>query len=132
MTDSAHEPRRRSPFVEMLGLRFTSVKDGASHCTLEVCDRLMNPNRVLHGGVVYSMVDTGMGAALHSLLDPGQICATIEIKIVYLRAVTSGILKCESKVLSRQADIAMLESDVRNGETLVARALGTFSIFNRK
>lgn len=115
----------------MLGLRFTRVGDGSSECTLEVNDRLMNPNRVLHGGVVYSMADTGMGAALHSLLDEGEVCATIEIKIVYLKAVTSGILTCESKVLSKEADLAVMESDVRNGSHLVARALGTFSIFKR-
>ncbi len=130
MTDT-QEPRRKSPFVELLGLRFTSVKDGVSQCTLEVSDRLMNPNRVLHGGVVYSMADTAMGAALHSLLDEGQVCATIEIKIVYLKAVTSGILTCETKVLSKEEDIAVMESDVRNGSHLVARALGTFSIFKR-
>ncbi len=130
MTDT-DEPRRRSPFVDLLGLRFTSVRDGLSECMLEVNDRLMNPNRVLHGGIVYSMADTGMGAALHSLLDEGQVCATIEIKIVYLKAVTSGILTCETKVLSKEEDIAVMESDVRNGSHLVARALGTFSIFKR-
>ncbi|HEY7546236.1 MAG TPA: PaaI family thioesterase, partial [Blastocatellia bacterium] len=97
----------------------------------EVSDRLMNPNRVLHGGVVYSMADTAMGAALHSLLDEGQSCATIEIKIVYLKAVTSGILTCETKVLSKEEDLAVMESDVHNGSHLVARALGTFSIFKR-
>ena len=129
MTDSTH--RRKSPFVDLLGLRFTKYGRGSSECTLEANERLMNPNGVLHGGVVYSMADTAMGAALHSLLDEGESCATIEIKIVYLKAVTSGILTCESKVLSKEADLAVMESDVRNGSHLVARALGTFSIFKR-
>ncbi|MEW6213044.1 MAG: PaaI family thioesterase, partial [Acidobacteriota bacterium] len=115
MTDSTQEPRRKSPFVDLLGLRFTFVGNGSSQCMLEVNDRLMNPNRVLHGGVVYSMADTGMGAALHSLLEKGETCATVEIKIVYLKAVTSGILTCETKVLSKEEDIAVMESFLRNG-----------------
>jgi acyl-CoA thioesterase len=73
-----------------------------------------------------------MGAALHSLLAESELCATIEIKIVYLRAVTAGRLQCESRVIHRGRSTAVLESDVSVEGELVARALGTFSILPRK
>jgi acyl-CoA thioesterase len=76
------------------------------------------------------MADTGMGAALFSLLSEGQRCATIEIKIVYLKAVTGGNLSCDTRVLQKGRKVAVLESEVRNGEDLVAKALGTFSVLD--
>ena len=99
---------------------------------LEVREELMNPNGILHGGVVYSMADTGMGAALHSLLPADEMCATIEIKIVYLKTVISGTLRCETRVIHKSNRIGVVESEVMNDERLVAKALGTFSILKRR
>lgn len=133
MTDkSSPVPGRFNPFGDLIGLAFSKVESGGSLCVLEVRDELMNPNGILHGGVVYSMADTGMGAALHTLLPADEMCATIEIKIVYLRAVTSGMLRCETRVIQKGNKIAVVESEVMNDGRLAAKALGTFSILKRK
>jgi thioesterase superfamily protein len=42
---------------------------------LEVEARHLNPDGTLHGGVIYSLADTAMGAALFSRLEPGEQCA---------------------------------------------------------
>lgn len=115
--------------VALLGLKFLHRGGGTSRCELQVRPELFNPNGVVHGGVIYSLADTGMGGALHAVLDPGELCATIEIKIVYLKAVTAGLLECETRIVRKGRRIAVLESDVRVGDDLVAKALGTFSIF---
>ena len=119
---------RLNPFAELLGLKFTHFGEGDSQCVLEINERLLNPNGVLHGGVVYSMADTGMGGALHSLLSRDERCATIEIQIVYLKAVTAGFLTCDTRVIHKGKRTAVLESEVRNGDHIVAKSLGTFSI----
>ena len=121
-----------NPFCELIGLDFQECKDGYSRCTLKVDERLYNPNRVLHGGVVYSMADTGMGGALYSRLDEGELGATIEIKINYFAAVTSGLLTCDTKIIHKGKKVAVLESEIKNEERLIAKALGTFSIFKAK
>ncbi len=120
------------PFGELIGLTFTRCENGYSQCVLEVNEKLLNPHRVLHGGVTYSMADTGMGAALYSCMDDDELCATIESKIVYFKAVTSGRLTCDTKLVHRSKRIATLESEIRNGERLIAKALGTFSVFKEK
>ncbi len=117
-----------NPFGELIGLNFSECKKGYSRCALEVNDKLLNPHKVLHGGVVYSLADTGMGAALYSDLDDDELCATVEIKIVYFVAVTSGTLTCETKVIHRSKRIAVLESEIKNDGRLTAKAMGTFSI----
>lgn len=122
------KPRGFSPFVDWLGIRFSALGDGQSRCALQVGENMMNSGGILHGGVVYSLADTGMGGALHTLLAEGERCATIELKIVYLTAVTEGEIVCESKVIRKGSRIAVIESDVRCGDRHVARALGTFTI----
>ena len=126
------KPRELGPFASLIGLNFTSKANGYSQCVLVVSENLFNPNGVLHGGVVYSMADTGMGGALHSSLTADESCATIEINIVYLKAVTAGVLTCNTKLLRRGRNIGVLESDVENEGNLVAKALGTFSILKRR
>lgn len=122
-----------NPFGELIGLVFTGYGDGKSRCEVQVREELFNPHGVLHGGVLYSMADTGMGGALYSLLGAGELCATVEIKIAYLAAVSSGTLVCETRVVERRARLAILESEIVNrlpdGERLVAKALGTFYIY---
>ena len=51
------------PFGDLIGLKFTKVEKGYSQCTLDVVDKLLNPHKVVHGGVLYSMADTGMGGS---------------------------------------------------------------------
>ena len=121
-----------NPFTELVGLHFTLMEEGRSQCVLEVRDEHFNPNRVLHGGVIYTMADTGMGAALYSDLPPGETTTTVEIKISYFRPVTAGMLVCDTRIVHRGRRIATLESDVRNDGRLVARASGTFYIFTKQ
>jgi acyl-CoA thioesterase len=118
-----------NPFGELLGLNFTSIEAGHSRCSLEIRDDLFNPYGVLHGGVIYSLADTGMGGALYSRLKGDELCSTVEIKIVYFRPVTSGTLTCDSEVIRRGRRLAFTESEIRRGNRLVAKATGTFSIF---
>jgi len=120
------------PFGELIGLNFTELRKGFALCSLEVDAKLFNPHRVLHGGVVYSMADTGMGAALYSLLERDELCATIELKINYFKPVKSGTLICTTQVVHKGKKIAVLESEVKNNNEIVALALGTYSIFKIK
>jgi acyl-CoA thioesterase len=78
------------------------------------------------------MADTGMGGAVYSCLNEGELCATVEIKIVYMAPVSSGRLTCDTRVVHRGKRIALLESEVKNGERLVAKATGTYSLFKTK
>ena len=120
------------PFGDLIGLRFTEVEKGYSQCTLEVVDKLLNPHKVVHGGVLYSMADTGMGAAVYTNLDKNELCATIEIKINYFKATKSGTLTCNTKVIHQGKKIVTMDSEIINDGQLVAKAIGTYSVFKAK
>ena len=120
------------PFGDLIGLKFTKVEIGYSQCTLEVVDKLLNPHKVVHGGVLYSMADTGMGAAAYSSLGKNELCATIEIKINYFKATKSGVLTCNTKVIHQGKKIVTMDSEILNNGQIVAKAIGTYSIFKTK
>ena len=117
------------PYADLIGLKIEEQENGHSKCALEVDEKLFNPHRVVHGAVIYSLADTGMGAALYPGLKKGEICATIEIKINYYRPVNSGIITCFTKLINRGKSVANLESSIFSGNRLVAKANGNYSIF---
>jgi acyl-CoA thioesterase len=86
---------------------------------------------IVHGAVAYAMADTGMGGALVPLLEEGQSCATIEIKIVYLSSVRDGVLVCDTRIVRKGSRVAVLESEIFESDRLVSKALGTYSIHSR-
>jgi uncharacterized protein (TIGR00369 family) len=117
------------PFAELLGMRAKFIDEGRARFELAVDARHLNPNGLLHGGVIYSLADTAMGAALFSKLDPGEVCVTLEIKMNYLTAVTGGSLAAEAGVVERTKRIGVLEAKVfGDDDRLVALATGTFYI----
>jgi len=86
--------------------------DGEAVAALDVSDRHLNPNGVVHGGVVFTLVDTAMGRATMSVLDEGRICASIEVAVRYLRPITGGRLVATASVLRAGRRIVHLEGRV--------------------
>jgi acyl-CoA thioesterase len=123
-------PKPAKRFLELIGLKFVKMEKGFSRSELTITGSLLNPYDTLHGGVVYSMADTGMGGALSTLMEEDERCSTIEIKINYLKSTRSGRLVCDTKVIHKRKNIGFLESSVKDQEDrLVATATGTFYIF---
>ena len=119
------------PFSKHVGFKLVGREEGKSHFRLAIKDFHFNPQKVVHGGVLYSLADSGMGAALYPMLDfeNGQLCATIEIKMTYLKAARKGDLDCHTVVINKGKRVAMLESEVWNEGKLVAKATGSYAIF---
>ncbi len=118
-----------NPFAELLGLTFEIVSAGESRLNVPIEAKHFNPNKVVHGAVPYAMADTGMGAALYKTLSAGEMCATIEIKMTYFKAIASGELNCHTTLVNRGKRVAYLESSITQGAVLVAKASGTYAIF---
>ena len=86
------------------------MADGHASFHLTVCAEHMNPHGVVHGGIVYTLGDYARGGALTSRLEPGERCATLEVKINYLAPVTEGGIRAEARVVERTRRIGVLEA----------------------
>jgi acyl-CoA thioesterase len=124
----SHDPGV-GPLAGVLGIRRERMEDGCSTFAVTVGESHMNPHGVVHGGVVYTLVDYAMGGAVTSGLAAGERCATLEVKINYLAAATGGDLVAEARVVSRTRRIAVLEARVHgDGGRLLALATGTYYV----
>ncbi|OGK98088.1 MAG: hypothetical protein A3D33_17640, partial [Candidatus Rokubacteria bacterium RIFCSPHIGHO2_02_FULL_73_26] len=110
-------------------IRAETLGEGEARVGLTLSDDHLNPYGVVHGGVVCSLVDTAMGAALVSRLEPGERCTTLEIKINYLAPATEGDLAAEARLVQRTRRVGVLEARVTVAAgRLIALATGTFYI----
>jgi acyl-CoA thioesterase len=124
-------PRGFNPFADLMGLVVSRPRDGRCRASFTVAAEHLNPNRLAHGGTLYTMADTAMGAAIHSVLERGIACVTIELKINYLKPVREGRVLCTAKVIQCGKRIAVVEAEMKNQGVLVAKALGTFAVIPR-
>lgn len=120
------------PLQQHLDMDVDSPGEGRGRATLTVTEDLLNPNGVVHGAVVFAMVDTSMGAAAMSVLDDEHFCASIEVHVRFFRPVASGQLVVETDVVKGGRRIIQLDSRVHDGDNaLIAAASGSFAVINR-
>lgn len=117
------------PFVRHVGLRIAGSGAGSSELRLHIEAHHLNTNGVVHGGALFTLVDTGMGVALHSALAPDERCATVDARISYFKAARAGEVVCTSRLLHRSRQLAHLESTLTVDGVSIATASGTFAVF---
>ena len=123
------QPDQYGPFSDLVGLTISRGEYGYCECVVDVSEKLLNSVNVVHGGVISTMADFGMAAALFTTFDEGELPATIETKVSYLASVTSGVLTCESRLIHRAGGIAFVESEIKNDGRLVAKGTGTYRVY---
>ena len=118
------------PLQSFLDFDIRDGPDGAVVAFLEVDDRHLNPNGIVHGGVVFSLADTAMGRATMAVLSDGQICASIEVSVRYLRPIPGGRLVATASVLRAGRRIVHLECSVTvdGDDRPVAVLQGSFAV----
>lgn len=116
-----------SAFGRLLGLEILKAEGGEAILSLKMHDGLRNLHGKLHGGALFSLIDTAMGQASHSLGDGSPNSVTLECKVNYIRPVTDGELLCRAWVVHGGRRTQVLEAEVHQGEKLVAKAQSTFA-----
>jgi len=117
------------PLADMLGIVSERQGHGRSRLRLAVDPAWHNPNGVLHGGAIYTLIDYSMGGAVQPDLPEGEHTATIEVKVSYLAPVREGTLWVETQVVKQGHHIAFTESKVwDHNARLVATASGSMFI----
>ncbi|HTN29646.1 MAG TPA: PaaI family thioesterase [Pseudomonas sp.] len=118
---------KSSAFGRLLGLEIISLAKGEALMRLNMHDGLRNLHGKLHGGALFSLIDTTMGQASHSLNDGGPNTVTLECKVNYIRSVSDGELVCRAWVVHGGRRTQVIEADVHQGDKLVAKAQATFA-----
>ena len=120
------------PLGDFIGMELLRPTPGTAVARVRVSETHHNPHGYVHGGVVFTLVDTSMGAAVMSMLPEGQRCSTIECQVRFLRPVVNAELLCESTVIKPGRRVFHLESRVTTSEgEIVAMGTGSFAVIDR-
>lgn len=114
-------------FIALVGAPAPESDGGTARLTVEVDERHLNPAGALHGGMLATLVDATMGAAVRSAVED-EVPATSQLTVTYLRPGKPGELLVTARVSKRGESLTVCEAEVeQDGKTLV-HALATFAL----
>ncbi len=122
----------KAAFVRDLGIKLENLEKGVCETRLEVRDRHLQQDNVVHAGVMATMADHTAGAAAATLVKKGEIVLTVEFKINILRAARGPSLRCRATVLRPGSRVTVAEAEVfsceKERKVLAAKALVTLVV----
>ena len=118
----------RVTFGDYLGLE-TKRTDGGAEVRLEITDRALNSLGVAHGGVICSLVDHAIGAAVAFALGRSRRAVTAELKVNFLAPITAGTVIARGRLLREGRRLIVGEAEVvdQTGR-MIAKGLGTWAV----
>lgn len=115
-----------SNFSRLLGIRILRAENGEAELCMAMQEQMLNLHGRMHGGALYSLIDTALGQASHSLFGGEAGSMTLECKVNYIRGVEAGEVVCHARVLNAGRKVHVLEARVEQGDKLIATAQATF------
>jgi uncharacterized protein (TIGR00369 family) len=126
---------RLGGFHRLVGFAIDPKLCGPGYCTVRgvVRKRHLNINRVVHGGVYATILDTSMGAAVMSRLASDEVTATTSLYVEFLRPAREGQeLLARGEVLRRGHHLAFVEGKLTAEDgKLLGQAQGTWYIWSK-
>ena len=112
------------------GFVLKEIGEGTATWEYAVNKAHFNPNGVLHGGVLMSLLDSAMGHAVSLLVVPqGRINAAAQFNINFLEPIRAGTISARGAVVKLGRRTAVAEGRAFNEHGLVvALATSTHSL----
>jgi uncharacterized protein (TIGR00369 family) len=123
------------PIGETLGFHLAEAEPGRVVFAGTPERRHYNPIGSVHGGFAAALLDSALGCAIFSTLKQGDTWTTLELKLNYVRAMTTetGLVRAEGRVIHRGRTVATSEGDLKDAAgRLYAHATTTCMIFPAK
>jgi uncharacterized protein (TIGR00369 family) len=124
-----------SPFVRMIGAKFEEWREGYVRMSLVVEEKHTNPNGVMHGGVLTTLMDETLGAVVASVrgMDVMRAAphATVEMNVSFLAGARPGdeiIVEGRALKVGRSVAFGEAEARRRGSDDLIAKGRFTYVI----
>jgi uncharacterized protein (TIGR00369 family) len=126
------EGRRDAPFGTLVGFAPVEAEEGMVVFEGAPNENHYNPQGIVHGGFAAAMLDSCLGCAIETMLDADTSYTTVELKVNYVRAMTSetGTVRATGTVIHAGRRMATSEGRLvdRNGR-LIAHGSTTCMVF---
>jgi uncharacterized protein (TIGR00369 family) len=122
----------RAPIQDLLGFELDEAEDGRVVFSAVPGEQHYNPIGVVHAGLAATMLDSAMGAAVHTTLTKGLGYTTLETKFNLTRPITAdtGRIVAEGRVVHRGRQLATADGRVTDKRgKLLAHGTSTCLVF---
>lgn len=128
-------PLEQSPFMSLVGGEVETMEEGRVVLTITLEERHMNPNGVLHGGVLTTLMDEATGKSVITIRGMEAMMAaplaTVDMNMSFLSGARPGdVLECEGRAIRVGKSVCFAEGEVRRrgkGD-IVAKGRFTFVV----
>ena len=132
-TDLLTQMLQGLPHARALNMRVVSAAEGVAEIAVPFDARLVGDpaTRVIHGGVVTTLLDTCCGVAVLSAPAKPKSTATLDLRIDYMRAATPGrevVARAECYRATRSVAFVRALAWDETADDPVASAAGAFMI----
>jgi len=118
------------PFDTFLGTEFSLDDDGQVVARLNLKPHHLNLRGVPHGGVISSLLDSALGAAVVRSIPKQWWCATTSLSTQFIGGARGGTLIGRGRVVRRGRSLAFAAGEIRDEEgKLLASATGTWHLW---
>jgi uncharacterized protein (TIGR00369 family) len=123
------------PISKTLGFRLVEVEHGRAVFECEPAEYHYNPIGSVHAGLASTLLDSAMGCAFATTLEPGVGWTTLELKANFTRALSAdtGLVHCVGSVLHPGRTVATTEAKVEDAQgRLYAHGTSTILVLGRR
>ena len=120
------------PVAKLIGYQIKEVDYGFAAFELHPGEHLYNPFATVHGGILSTLLDTTMTAAVLTTLQQNITCSTVEIKVNFIKPVSaeSKLVRCEARIIHVGRKLATVEGRIKGeNDELYAHGVSTCMIF---
>ena len=113
------------PIMATLGFQLVEVGTGTAVFEGTTAEWQYNPLGTVHGGWISTILDSALGCAVHTTLQPGQLYTTMDLQVRFIRSLssTSGVVRAEAKTVHAGKRVATAEARLVGADgTLYATA----------
>jgi len=121
-----------SGMAQLMNFRIVEVSEGHAVFAISPDERHYNGLGIAHGGLGATLLDSALGCAINTMMPPGKIFTTLEMKINYVRPMRSetGEVRCEASVLHVGGRVATAEGRIVDASgKLYAHGTATCMLF---
>jgi uncharacterized protein (TIGR00369 family) len=128
LTAEVHSIFTKAEFIRHLGIELVSVGEGTCETRLSIKPEHGQQHGHIHAGVITTLADHTAGGAARAAVAAGFDVLTIEFKINFLKPGSGKELRAKGKALRAGRSIAVAESEVYDGEALIAKCTSTLAV----
>ncbi|NWQ42854.1 PaaI family thioesterase [Bacillus sp. EB106-08-02-XG196] len=116
-------------FRKLLGVKIEDISEGAAVLSLSIREDLLQSGNMVHGGVLSVLIDSVIGTAVRTVLDPNEFSVTAEMNINYFRPAIKGKIFAEGKLVNKGKLLIVGTGEIKDEEgRLLAIGKATYAV----